>query len=328
MNNKVLIIGAGRIAQEFDTPDDNKIQTHIKGYKYFDDTFNVKAFYDIDNHAARIAASRWDVPKVITDLEEIKIKEYDVISICTPDDTHKNYLLKAIALEPKAIFLEKPIGLTYQEAKKVFETSNEKGILVLVNFSRLYIPEFASLGNNLLKNNNQVLSINIKYHKGFYHNCSHFISLLSLWFNPVFDEVIVYDLINDYSSDDYSISALVRARDYQNRPFNLHIQAYDQQIVNLSEVDIITSKARIIYHESKGSSISYFNIEAHDIGMPIKEYVLEDTSEVDYNLALVNAIDIIRGHLEGHRVEEVEKFQNVYLNTLNMMEKIKYSKKY
>lgn len=326
MNHNVLIIGAGKIAQGFDTPDDGKIQTHIKGYKYFRDTFYVESFYDIDKDAATSAAIRWNVPKVVTDLNEIKVKEYDVISICTPDKTHKEFLLEAIALEPKAIFLEKPIGLTYKQAKKVFESCNKKGILVLVNFSRLYIPQFSSIGDKILNNDDQVLSINIKYHKGFYHNCSHFISLISLWFAPVLDEIIVYDTISDYSDEDLTISALARARDHQNNLFNINIQAFNYKVVNLFEVDIITSKSRIIYHESKGSLISYYNMETYDIGMPIKEYVLEDTSKVDYNLALVNAIDIIKGHLGGQRVEEVKNLQNVYLNTLSMMEKIKYSK--
>lgn len=68
----------------------------------------------------------------------------DVVVICSPTDTHADFIERAAAAG-KAVFCEKPIDLNADRVRAVLKAVEAKGIKLLVGFNRRFDPNFASL---------------------------------------------------------------------------------------------------------------------------------------------------------------------------------------
>jgi len=323
MKASVLVIGAGNIAQAYDSIQGPEVRTHIKGYRYYGDWFLIKTIFDIDFERARSVAENWTIPHYCSDFSTIEHLKYDVISICTPDKTHEFYLDAALTMRPKVIFIEKPLNITIEKAIEVQQYCLEYEILLLVNYSRVYIPEFIELKERGQKNSfGKILSIGLKYHGGFLHNCSHFINLIAFLFDPEIKRTFITNSITDYNTEDPSLSALVYCEKPDNK-FTLSIEAYDSSIVNMTEVDIIAEKIRIRYLESKGSLISEAGKQSYRDGIDLQEFVLENDYSVDYNYAMKNAIGLIKTFLEKPSSKLINEQFNLQIKTLELLQSIK-----
>lgn len=318
---KVLIIGAGNIAQGFDDIDNHLIRTHIKGYRNFAEYFYVDTFFDINEAKCESAAMKWSVPNWLCDFSELKMNYYDVISICTPDDTHGYYLKKAIQMRPKVIFLEKPFGLLYKEANDLFNLCEKSDILLLVNYSRLYLPEFKVIKQKINKSEfGKILSISLKYHKGFYHNASHLLNLLIYLIDPNFECAVITGVINDYTKVDPSYSAYVNLSKYDQK-FSLIIEAFDSSIINMFELDIIAENGRITYSESKGALINEYKKINYFDGMELKEFIHTCEYRIDYSQAMINAIKSIKDYCNENKINSLSQ-KELQLKTIDFMERI------
>ena len=71
--------------------------------------------------------------------ELINDPEIDIIDICTPNIYHYQTIKKAIAAG-KHIYCEKPLCVTYEQAKEVAELAREKGITTQVVFNNRFLP--------------------------------------------------------------------------------------------------------------------------------------------------------------------------------------------
>lgn len=127
---KVGIIGCGGIAT----------WTHVPGYKAIPDMAEVYALCDIDEAKLRKKGEEWGVPveRQFTDYKElIKSGIVDCVDICTPNHVHCEIAHAAIdAGLPFSI--EKPIGLSYDEALKLSEAVEKSGVPSFVCFSWRY----------------------------------------------------------------------------------------------------------------------------------------------------------------------------------------------
>lgn len=318
---KVLIIGAGNIAQGFDEVDNELVRTHIKGYRNFEESFDVDTFFDTDRAKSESAALKWSVTNWVSDFSELKMNYFDVISICTPDDTHGYYLEKVVQMRPKVIFLEKPVGLSYQEAENLFNLCEENGILLLVNYSRLYLLEFQNIKQRIKDGEfGNILSISLKYHKGFYHNASHLLNLLIYLIDPNFEKAVITGVINDYTKEDPSYSAYVNLL-VKNQKVSLIIEAYDVAILNMLELDILAEKGRVIYTESKGAVIDEYKKIIYYDGMELKEFIHTEEYRIDYSQAMINAICAIKNFCNGQTINLLSQ-RELHLKTINFMEGI------
>ena len=324
MGWNVLVIGVGNIAQGFDEPDSSLVKTHLKGYLFFKNYFEVTDIFDLNKSLVENVGLKWGISNCHYDFQKVANKKFNVISICTPDNTHDYYLDKAILMKPDVIFLEKPVGVDFSKAKIIFEYCLANNILLITNYSRMFLNDFNQLKTDLHSGIlGKVLSINIKYHKGFYHNCSHFINLVAFLLQPEYVNSLVVNSFVDYSDQDPSISGIVRLRVGKGYEFLLNFEAFDHRIINMTEVDILTEEYRITYCESKGSWLRKFKKENYFDGIELKEYIEESVKIIDYNYAMINAIETIRKHLENKEKITISKYAKIILTTTEIMEAIK-----
>jgi predicted dehydrogenase len=174
--NKIdsLVIGCGNIGAMYDI-NSKDILTHCKAISK-KKTFNL-TIYDLDSKRADFVSNFYSCAK-LTNLG--KVDNFNVVSICTPTDSHFSLLKKLFTLKTPLVICEKPISNDLKELDIIkLEYLNSK-TKVLVNYFRRFHPTFIELRNSIKSEGkkNKLINIVVKYQRGFLNNCSHAIDLI------------------------------------------------------------------------------------------------------------------------------------------------------
>lgn len=71
----------------------------------------------------------------------IRDKEIDAVYVATPPSSHKEYTLSA-ARAGKAVYVEKPMALTYVECQEMIKVCEQEGVPLFTAFYRRALPRF------------------------------------------------------------------------------------------------------------------------------------------------------------------------------------------
>ncbi len=90
-------------------------------------------------------ADEFNVPVFVKDFDELlAMPDLDAVVICSPTDTHADYVVKA-AKAGKQIFCEKPLDLSLERVKEVLKVVEESGVKLMLGFNRRFDPEFKKI---------------------------------------------------------------------------------------------------------------------------------------------------------------------------------------
>jgi predicted dehydrogenase len=144
---RVGVIGLGKIGMKYDSPQTKNPYNHLGGIRDCK-AVSLTAVADLLPEKREEFAGRWEgeFPSgSVTMYEEgrdlIKQHECDVIAICVKGPDH--FALTKYALEhgnAKVIYLEKPMGCSLQQTEDMDRMAQEKGVTILVDFSRHFDP--------------------------------------------------------------------------------------------------------------------------------------------------------------------------------------------
>jgi myo-inositol 2-dehydrogenase/D-chiro-inositol 1-dehydrogenase len=130
---KVAVAGLGRIGK-----------IHLKNLCRNFSEIEVVAVMDVFNES-KLIADEFNIPVFVKDFDELlAVPDLDVVVICSPTDTHADYVVKA-AKAGKQIFCEKPLDLSLDRVKEVLEIVNESGVKLMLGFNRRFDPEFKKI---------------------------------------------------------------------------------------------------------------------------------------------------------------------------------------
>ena len=183
------IIGCGRVASSFD--DDKKLKnihgwtSHARMYKSHVKT-NLVAACDSDNKNALKFKRKWKV-KVYTNFKKmIKEKKIDILSICTPVNTHYNLIKEAISNNIKIIFCEKPFTDNLQKSLELRRLINKHKVIFAINHRRRWEKLYFNI-NNLIKKKTigKVIQVNCLYSGGIANTGTHLIDILIYLFGDI-----------------------------------------------------------------------------------------------------------------------------------------------
>lgn len=105
---------------------------HEKGITK-DGRARISAVYDVDHDCAVRWVKERNLDCVIAkDLDEL-LANCDAVDICTPNFTHCDYVVKALAAN-KDVFVEKPPAISAEEAKIEVDALGEKDLINMVGF--------------------------------------------------------------------------------------------------------------------------------------------------------------------------------------------------
>jgi hypothetical protein len=130
------------------------------------DGFNLITCVDKDEDKAMDAAQIWNTCHE-TDLKRAFYAKRDVAIITTPDRNHYE-ILKQLAEYPlRLVICEKPLCKGLQHAREIVELYMAKGIGLMVNYTRRFLPYY-----DFLKKENPLTAI-CRFNRGWLHSASH-----------------------------------------------------------------------------------------------------------------------------------------------------------
>ena len=176
--------------------------THAEAYAACPET-ELVAVCDENRQQCDTCGNRWNVRGRYNDfdrmLEEVRP---DIISVCTPDSTHADFVRRAIAADrTRAVLAEKPLATHLEDARQLEELARRKGVVLAVNYTRRYadpiwrfrdIIQSAGIGTPIL--------VTGFYTKGTLHNGTHWFDLARIFLGePV--KVCGRDRLREHGDD-------------------------------------------------------------------------------------------------------------------------------
>jgi len=288
------IIGAGNIGAFYSLPDDyNGILTHAHAYKIEKRT-ELVAFVDVDYEKAQKAARVWKARPYKNPQEMFKKEKIDIVSVCAPDEIHKNILKDCLKHKLKAVFCEKPLTTDIQSGERLVKEYSQAGILLAVNYTRRFNKDIINLKKKINKNEfGQPLNIIGIYAKGILHSGSHLIDLLRYFFGEI-AQAIPLGVRIDWEKADPTIDAFLKF----NSGVTAHIVAADDRHYSMLDLDLIFQKNRLQLTEF-GSKITLYKLKQSRFrgGSLLLHPV--SVKEIKLNRTIINAVTNIVNTLEG-----------------------------
>jgi len=176
------IIGCGKIASDF--ADDPKmvgdIFTHAEAYSKNPKT-ELAAICDSDPTQLARCGHRWGIGARYTALSELlEAEDLDILSICTPDQTHYGVIKKVLSSGSiRAILSEKPLAMTVPQAQELVDLAGERNIILAVVYMRRFADNFRALKEFLAEGElGTIQAVSGWYTKGVRHNGTHWFDQL------------------------------------------------------------------------------------------------------------------------------------------------------
>jgi predicted dehydrogenase len=240
VKSKALVIGCGNIGALYDLEREN-ISNHARAL--MDNGQFELSFSDQDVKGAEYAASKYG-GNVVADLTHDTLDSFDWISICTPTNTHFDYLEKLKGLEPKIVLCEKPISYASEEISELQNIFDNSQHSIFVNYFRRFQPAYQRLKSeysNLL-DIKKLQKCRIEYCRGLLNNASHGLDLLEFLFERPFelDAVDITSMDFDVFKEDPTLSlsgswdhvvVMLEGRKPESSPlFNVHLSFIDGEV--------------------------------------------------------------------------------------------------
>lgn len=135
MTLRVGIMGAGRMAQGFDTPGDQQALSLAHAVEKCPD-MELAGFYDRDEERSAAAERKWCCPETPRLRDAWLAEGWDAIFVATPDTEHDQDTRDAIAQAPRAVLVEKPLALDAGNAIDILQTACVSNIPLMVDYPR------------------------------------------------------------------------------------------------------------------------------------------------------------------------------------------------
>lgn len=202
---RAALIGCGLIGSEFadDPLQQGDIYTHAEAYHCCAST-KLVAVCDVDSVRLARCGQRWQVAARYGDVAElVETEKPDLVSVCTPDRTHFDVIRSILAArhQVQAIFCEKPLAGSVQEAQEILRLAKGPGILVAVGYVRRYAENLRNLRTFLKVGElGDLQAVDGWYTKGTLHNGSHWFDLVRYLAAEV-DWVMATDTLRENGPD-------------------------------------------------------------------------------------------------------------------------------
>ncbi|MDO8861659.1 Gfo/Idh/MocA family oxidoreductase [Haliea sp. E1-2-M8] len=281
------LIGCGMIGSRFsDDPRIKGIYSHAGAY---DVSSNVTlgSLCDTDKVALSECARHWGIENTYSDVAELLEKEKpEIVSICTPDETHAAIFRRILDAESiRGVLIEKPIGLDVQEVRDLITMAAERGVVLAVNYSRRYSAGF-DRARQLIKNGGigEIQLVSGYYTKGVLHNGTH-------WFDLARYLVGAIDTVRAAGRQSGAVKdpTLDVQLKFASGAEGVLYGCSDDQF-SIFEMDILGSKGRVRILDS-GHKIEESIVEESKFYSGYNSLSIKDSWDGEINTAMVCAIE-------------------------------------
>jgi predicted dehydrogenase len=261
----------------------------------------------------------------------------DILSVCTPTNSHLEIVKQVVSIESlKAIFIEKPMGGSVEEAHEIVKLCKDSGIILAVNYMRRWENKYRLI-RSLIDNNSlgELYSITAYGCTALLTSTSHLIDIFLYYGGDI--DWLIGRLQKDYIREVQGISdeggfAFVKFKDgafgflkgVSKDPYNY-----------MFEIDLLFSNGRAtISKDGTKINIEEFILNYKSSGSEYKtlEKVESNKFKTTDNERMLDAVsDIIQSiktgeapHSDGLNAIEVHRFIQAIKDSDNQGNKIIY----
>ena len=239
---RAAIIGCGQIAGRDDHPErGEEVRTHAKAY-WLHPATRLVAVADKEARRAHEFGARWgDVSVYVDAIEMVASERPDLVSICTPDDTHAALLEMCVnGPDIRAVWCEKPLTTDVGKAAQLVSAYKKRGVLLAVNYQRRWNAEMERIKTAVRqKKLGTIQKAVVYYTKGICHNGSHAIDLLLDWFGPA-SEMQVLGSHSDFVIGDPTVDARLLLGEVP-----VYLIGVDGREYSLFEIQVLGTMGRV-----------------------------------------------------------------------------------
>lgn len=251
MNFRAGIIGCGRIGSKFA---EQNLPTHAGAYKKAHDV-DLVALSDIDKGKLEKAGERWSITSLYHDYKEMLEREdLHILSICTEASNHLEITRWAVNNGVKAIYCEKPIADTLQNANKMIKLCHENGVIPQVNHQRRFDDLYQAIKEFLQKGGlGEIRQAVFSYTRGIINTGSHMFDLLRFLFGDADWVQATYSQNKSHQANDPNLDGVVKFKN----GVTSKIQACDDQSLTVFDVNFVGNKGEL-HIARNGSAVTYY----------------------------------------------------------------------
>lgn len=173
------VIGCGRIGTAFDDKEMGYVSTHAAAYQWHP---NVKLVGVCDTDLEKLDTARYKFTTAgyIDYKEMIRYAKPDIVSICTPPETHAKILFDLVKMDAgiASILCEKPIAKTSSEAEKMVLICKKRKVNLLINHTRAFMPFYYQVHMYAHEGLGGITHLVGSYSGGIYNNGTHMLDLM------------------------------------------------------------------------------------------------------------------------------------------------------
>jgi predicted dehydrogenase len=135
--------------------------------------------YDPDLKLSKAAAEALDLP-IVDHIDKSLLESCACAVICSPTNTHFEYLSQFLNVGIPLIVCEKPVCASLEEVKKLRQLRKRSKSRVVINYTRRFQPSFEKLKKQFTHQVAQesLRTISVRYQRGFLNNASHALDLI------------------------------------------------------------------------------------------------------------------------------------------------------
>ncbi|MBU4334467.1 MAG: Gfo/Idh/MocA family oxidoreductase, partial [Candidatus Omnitrophica bacterium] len=190
-------------------------------------------------------ANQWKIEAAYTKVTDLlNMERFDVISLCTPTETHFRIIRQILKHEnsPKVLLCEKPICLEKEHLEELVELSAATNTQIFVN----HIYRFQYVLNqvkDILRNRlKDIISVKTEYYGGFINNGVHAIDTLRMLLGGEF-KVVSSQVGQKGRKNDVCMDAKLKCSNTPRATLNL--VSFDETFYQLYEMEIRLIDGRI-----------------------------------------------------------------------------------
>ncbi|RDY29179.1 gfo/Idh/MocA family oxidoreductase [Romboutsia weinsteinii] len=323
----VGIVGLGQIAYSIDKdPNRDIIWSHIGAYKTFEN-IEIKAICDISSDVVEEVKNDCNIKLGYSDYNKmLDYNKFDIVSICTPISSHYDIIKKCVSCGVKAIFCEKTLCNSVEDAKKIIKLCEDNNVVLAVN----HILRWDNLNitiKKLIENKaiGDIYSIVGYGDTALHTSASHLIDMMCFFAGS--PEWVVGTKQNDFirvahGVEDHGGIGIVK---FKSNIIGFIKATSTSQYRYMYELDILGEEGRIkIYNNGKDFDIYKYSRDNNSAGTNYQSLQLvENKPQINKNERMVDAIEDIIRCLEkgGSPISN----GSTSLNTIKIIEGLKKS---
>lgn len=264
---KAAVIGLGKIGLLYDfEPGRTRPASHVLAYAdnpRFDLVCAVDGEPSRRDSLCRAAVETAFFPSLEAALESRALDGVDVVSICTPPQSHYELLSRLIAGNVgRVIFCEKPLVSSRREAALLRElTKDHSEVVVIPNISRRWNPGLRRVTQAVAGGEyGAPQKIQVRYTRGIYNTGAHLFDLLRMWTGEPIRRVAALGQTFTTAEPEKSYSFYFE----QDSGITGYAEAVDDRPYYLFEVDLYLSEGKIEMRSS-GDEVLYYRTRPHHL---------------------------------------------------------------